>query len=127
MLKTLQFFFYYLPDNLTVKEKLNCESIKVIGDLDKEIVTVSVVTGAGSDYFLKASKKSDVLITGDIKYHEAHYANQLGLCVIDAGHFETENIYMNRLKEILDVEFEKKSYDIKVDLSKININPFNIL
>lgn len=110
-----------------VKELLNTKQVKIIGDLNKKVNNVSVVTGAGSDYLKVAARKSEVLITGDMKYHEAQLAEQLGLCVIDAGHFETESIYMNRLKEMLDSEFEQKSYDINVIVSDIDINPFNIL
>lgn len=109
------------------KKILKSDFVKVIGDLDKKIFRVSVITGAGSDYLKVASKKSDVLITGDIKYHEAQLAKQLGLAIIDIGHYETENIYMTKLKEILDLEFEKKSYDVKVKISEIDINPFNVL
>lgn len=110
-----------------IKVLLKSEHVKIIGDVSKKVFNVAIVTGAGSDYLKVAAKKADVLITGDVKYHEAQLAKQLGLCVIDAGHFETENIYMNKLKEILDFEFEKKSYDINVSVSKENINPFSIL
>ncbi len=110
-----------------VKDTLNSNSLKIIGDLNKKISKVSVVTGGGSEYFKLASKKSDLIVTGDIKYHEAHLIKQLGLTAIDVGHFETENIYMGKLKSILDLEFEKKSYDIKVSVSEIDINPFNVL
>ena len=95
------------------KKILKGNFVKVIGDLEKKIFRVSVITGSGSDYIKIASKKSDVLITGDIKYHEAQLAKQLGLAIIDIGHYETENIYMTKLKEILDLEFEKNHTMLK--------------
>lgn len=108
------------------KEKLNANQIRVIGDLDKKVSKVAVVTGAGADYF-KAAKQADVLITGDIKYHEAQTALQKNINVIDAGHFETENIYMPRLKQLLDQNFEEKAYDINVHISNTDINPFQLI
>ena len=110
-----------------LKDILEVEHLKVVGDLNKKISSVAVVTGAGSNYIRQAAKRVDVLITGDLKYHEAHYAKQLKLNVIDAGHFETENVFMPRLKTLLDGYFEKKSYDINVMVSESNVNPFQLI
>lgn len=110
-----------------VKRVLDIKQVKVIGNLDKKINRVAIITGGGADYYKDVIKAADVLVTGDIKYHEAQYALQLNLAVIDAGHFETENLYMNRLKEILDEAFEEKSYDIQVMVSDIDVNPFQIV
>ena len=30
---------------------------------------------------------ADTYITGDVKYHEAQHAQELGINIIDAGHF----------------------------------------
>jgi len=110
-----------------LKDILEVDNIRLVGDPDKKVSSVAIVTGAGSDYMKVASRKADVLITGDLKYHEAHYAKQLKLNVIDAGHFETENIYMPRLKVLLDQYFEEKSYDLNVMISETNINPFQLI
>jgi len=110
-----------------LKTTLSSEGVRIVGDKNKKISRVAIVTGAGSDYFRDAKRKADVLITGDVKYHEAHLANQLKLSVIDAGHYETETIYMPRLKELLDQYFEEKSYDLNVLVSETNINPFQLI
>lgn len=113
--------------SIDVKEILGLHNVRVVGDPDKMVHTVSVVAGAGADFMAVAKRKSDVLITGDVKYHEAHGALQMGLTVIDGGHYETEVFYMDRLKQILDRSFEEKSYDIQVMVSETDINPFNII
>ena len=33
---------------------------------------------------------ADAYVTGDVRYHDAQHAAELGLHVIDAGHFGTE-------------------------------------
>jgi len=33
-----------------------------------------------------AKSKADVLVTGDVKYHDAVDMLEIGMCVIDAGH-----------------------------------------
>jgi putative NIF3 family GTP cyclohydrolase 1 type 2 len=46
---------------------------------------------------------ADVLVTGDVKYHEARLAEDLELALLDAGHFATERLAVeglaNRLAE----------------------------
>lgn len=112
---------------IETKDILEVDHVKVTGDLDKKISSVAVITGAGDDYLSKVSKVADVLITGDMKYHMAQYALQLGLTVIDAGHYGTEQVYMNRLKPILEDAFEAKSYDVTVIQSEVNIDPFQLI
>ena len=41
----------------------------------------------------------DAYITGDVKYHEAQMAKELGLLVVDAGHFGTESIVADGLRD----------------------------
>ena len=43
----------------------------------------------------------DVLVTGDVKYHEFQRAEQLGIALIDAGHYETEIFFNENMAEKL--------------------------
>ena len=63
--------------------------VKFSGDPDLEISTAAVVPGSGGSFVLE-SIGADVLITGDVKHHEATMAVENGLAVIDAGHIPTE-------------------------------------
>ncbi len=106
-----------------IKQRLNMKHIRVVGNLDENIKKVAVVTGAGADMVKKAQRKgADVLITGDVKYHDAQDAIDMGISIIDCGHFETEDIFKDAMKKYLD---EMK--EIEVIKSNININPFTIL
>ena len=97
--------------------------IRVIGNLNDEISKVAVVTGSGADMFKKAKKSgADVLITGDMKYHDAQDALDIGMNVIDCGHFDTEDIFKDAISIYLD-EIE----GIEVIKSNINLNPFKII
>lgn len=111
----------------TVKQTLNSKMIRFIGNPDRKIYKVGVITGAGADFMADVKAVADVLITGDMKYHEAQAALQMDLGVIDAGHFETEQIYVEKLGELLQQAFEEKSYDVNVIISEVDINPFNTL
>lgn len=106
-----------------IKLKLNMDHIRVVGELNRKIKKVAVVTGAGSDMVgLAKSKKCDVIITGDVKYHEAQDALDMDMTIVDCGHFDTENIFKDVMKRFLDtVE------DIEIIKSDINLNPFKII
>jgi dinuclear metal center YbgI/SA1388 family protein len=92
----------------TVKTALNCEFIKYVGDKSKIIRKVGVCGGGGADFIAMANNSGcDVYVTGDVKYHQAQLANEMGLCVIDAGHFETENIICSVLADYLQDMFKE--------------------
>lgn len=106
-----------------IKLKLNMDHIRVVGELNTKIKKVAVVTGAGSDMVsLAKSKNCDVIITGDVKYHEAQDALDMNMCIVDCGHFDTENIFKDVMKRFLDT-FES----IETLSSEINLNPFKII
>ena len=85
-----------------IKRKLNIEHLTIYGDINKKIKKVALCGGAGSDFIYDAYKnKADLYITGDIKYHEAQMADELGLSIIDPGHFHTEKLILPVIKEYL--------------------------
>lgn len=74
-----------------VKSSLGLTGVRVYGAAGTEVKRVAVCGGAGMDCVPGAvSAGANVLVTGDIRYHEAQAALSQGLCLIDAGHFATE-------------------------------------
>jgi len=118
-------------DNMTlgsfakiVKEKLNLQDLKIVGDINKEIKKVAVVSGSGAEFIAKAYFiNADVIITGDVKYHDAQDAIEMGIAVIDVGHFGSENIFSDIMTEYL------RNNLINVEMIKSNtyINPFTTI
>lgn len=106
-----------------IKEKLSMDHIRIVGDIDNTIDKVAVVTGSGADMVKKAQRQgAQVIITGDVKYHDAQDALDMGMCIIDCGHFDTEDIFKDVMKRFLD-----SIEEIKVNKSDIYLNPFKIL
>ncbi|HSA06984.1 MAG TPA: Nif3-like dinuclear metal center hexameric protein [Candidatus Gastranaerophilales bacterium] len=91
-------------ENLTVliakiKQTLNIDKLKLINPANlKKIKTIGLLPGSGGS-FIREIKGIDLYITGDVKYHDALSAGEFA--VIDAGHFETEKIILNILKNLL--------------------------
>lgn len=82
-----------------IKEKLNVQKIKLINTSNKsKIKKIMVIPGSGGSFIPKI-KDVDVLITGDVKYHDALEAKNI--IVIDAGHLETERIILPVIKDFL--------------------------
>lgn len=89
-----------------VKEILSCDFIKLYGNENeiksKIIEKVAFCGGSGSDFIEDAIfKNADIYITGDIKYHEAQYAINNNLYIIDAGHYNTEKHCLEIIEKIL--------------------------
>ncbi len=91
--------------------------------LNKKIKKVAVCGGAGSFLIKQAiSAKADVLLTGDLKYHQ-FFEPEGKLLVADIGHFESEQFTKEVFYELLTKKFPK----FAVRLSEVNTNPVNYL
>jgi dinuclear metal center YbgI/SA1388 family protein len=95
------------------KHAFKLDSVRVSGDLDKEVQSIAVVSGSGAGFIEQAIKQNmDALVTGDIKYHEAKDAAAQGLAIIDAGHQGTEQIVSHYLGQLLSESSRKMGWEI---------------
>ena len=86
-----------------VKHKLNLGSLKVFGDMQAEVSRLAIFPGSGKTAVAAAiAKGADVLVTGDIGHHDGLDAVEQGLCVIDAGHYGTEYIFIEDMRKFLE-------------------------
>jgi len=103
-----------------VKKILGLKKVRFIGDTNKSVGTVVVSSGAYYDIARIAKMKgAEVIITGDLKYHDAREILDYGLCAIDAGHFGTENVivpvianYLSEMAEDVQVVTSNRSKDV---------------
>ncbi|MGL5755100.1 MAG: Nif3-like dinuclear metal center hexameric protein [Paraclostridium sp.] len=108
---------------MILKESLDIKHLRVVGDLNEKVSKIAIVTGSGADMIKKAYKSGcDVLITGDIKYHDAQDTLDMGMKVIDCGHFDTEKVFQDIMFDYLNGKF-----DIDIIKSDVNLNPFDII
>lgn len=103
-----------------VKSKLNIPYLNVAGNLDKKVKKVAVVTGSGMEFVSDAVKCGcDILLTGDVKHHQAIDALREGISVIDGSHYFTEVCFMELMHE-----FINKNFSVSVYETQKNTNPF---
>ena len=93
-----------------VKNALNCESVEyILGE--KIIERIAVSSGAGGDGFIRARELgADMLVTGEVKHHQLLEAHALGVPIIAAGHFHTEDLAIQPLCEKLSQKFPEISF-----------------
>jgi len=103
----------------------NVPFLRVAGKLPEEITTVAVCGGSGSDLAAAAyDSGAQVYVTGEVKHSTARWAEGVGFCIIDGGHYDTENPVVESLVEVLQGVFADKDISIRVMPSAKQQNPF---
>ncbi len=97
-----------------VKEKLSCPGLRYVSG-GKPVCKVAVGGGScASELYSVTSAGCDTFVTADVKYNQFFEAKELGINLIDAGHFYTENPICQVLSDKLQAKFP----EIKVVISK---------
>ena len=111
----------------TIKKALRSESLRYTGVLRQEIRTVAVCGGAGSDLLDAAiGAGADVLVTADVRYHAYHAASG-HIALVDAGHWETEQVVLPVIGQRLKEWAHAHNETIDVLLTKHRTNPIHSL
>lgn len=89
----------------TVKSRLGCQGLRYV-DGGKGVRKVAVGGGACAGEMLDAVRAGcDTFVTADVKYNQFWDAQDLGLNLIDAGHFGTENPIVSVLADKIATAF----------------------
>ena len=84
---------------------------------------VGLCTGAGSQFMYAAKKAGcDLFITGDVKYHTAQTAKEMGLNLLDIGHYGSEKIFVENMASYL-----RQKTEVEIISSKENLDPFDYI
>ncbi|MGL5352603.1 MAG: Nif3-like dinuclear metal center hexameric protein [Clostridium sp.] len=93
-----------------VKENLNINTLRVV-EGSKKVKNIAVINGSGQSFLNQAVRRgADCIITGDTTYHFALDYKEMGVTIIDTGHFSSEWLVflktMEKIKEqFKDIEF----------------------
>lgn len=88
-----------------LKESLKTNGLRFYSS-GKKVSQVAVVGGSGGNYLEKAFQlRCDTLVTSDVKYDVFLAARELGINLIDADHFCTENVVVPVLFDFLSKRF----------------------
>jgi dinuclear metal center YbgI/SA1388 family protein len=69
------------------------EHLRVVGAWARPVRRVALVGGSGASFIPEAARAgAEVLVTGDVKHHDALLAQRLGLALVDPGHWASERL-----------------------------------
>ena len=107
----------------SIKSKFNLDSVRVYGAANKIIRTAAISPGSSSKVMpLAIAADVDLLITGDIKHSTALLAKAHEICLIDAGHYGTEKIFVRFMADYIG----SKMAELEV-ISAAEENPFYLI
>ncbi|MBM7569641.1 Nif3-like dinuclear metal center hexameric protein [Aquibacillus albus] len=110
-----------------VKNKFEVPALRVTGDLESKIKKVALLGGSGKGFIHVAKRMgADVYVTGDMTFHEAQDAWQMGLHVIDPGH-HVEKFMRESVKFFLEDKITDLDASVQVIVSKENTEPFQFM
>ena len=86
---------------------------------------MAVCGGSGSDLAEAAlASGAQVYVTGEVKHSTARWAEASGFCIVDAGHFATENPVVESLVKMLEDVFAEQGINVPVQSSAKQKDPF---
>jgi len=89
-----------------LKSKLGIQNVRYTGDLKDATSKIGIIGGSAAEFMVEMKHLGcDTFVTADLKYHQAQQAQQIGINIIDAGHFETENHIISVVAELLKKQF----------------------
>jgi len=88
-----------------IKDSLDANGLRYY-DAGRPVHKVAIASGSGSSEWNNAINSGcDTFVTAEIKYNIFLEAKELGINIIDGGHFCTENVITKKLVKKLNVEF----------------------
>ncbi len=86
---------------------------------------IALCSGSGSSLLHDAIRAgADLLLTGDLKYHEAREAEAQGIALLDAGHFGTEILMVAAIQEFLGNALAQAGHSVEIIRAECEQNPF---
>ena len=106
--------------------------MRVSGDYDAPISTVSLCGGAGDSLLSNPLvTASDVYITSDLRHHPASEAREAALhgkpYLIDVSHFASEWLWLPTGADALKNVLHDLGYDVEIGVSAINTDPWDFI
>jgi len=108
---------------LHIKSLLNGRSVRYSAHTGKSVSRVAICGGSGSSLLPDAKRAgATVFLTGEARFHE-FFTEGMGIMLVDAGHFETEQLTKALFFDLI----SKKFPTFAVRISSAETNPVNYL
>jgi dinuclear metal center YbgI/SA1388 family protein len=85
-----------------VRSVLRCGPVQMVGGADRAVQRVAIVCGAGGEFLADAVRvRADVLLTGEMRFHDYLAARAQSVALLLPGHYATERCGIEELAERL--------------------------
>lgn len=107
------------------RRRLDSPTVRYAGPAGVSVIRVAVCGGSGGSAARAAREAgAEALITGDVGHHQAHEARELGLVLVDAGHYHTERVVVPFLARLLEEESSRRGLEVRFVSSRIDTCPW---
>jgi dinuclear metal center YbgI/SA1388 family protein len=90
----------------SVQRALSAGAVQIIGDPQRVVERLAVVCGAGGEFHADVQRAgADVLLTGELRFHDGLAAKAEGLAVVLAGHYASERFGIEELAARLQAQW----------------------
>ncbi|MDY0384569.1 Nif3-like dinuclear metal center hexameric protein [Trichlorobacter sp.] len=110
-----------------VRERLQSGPVRLVGDPSRLVRSVALCSGSGASLLKDAVRAgADLLVTGDVKYHEAREAEASGIALLDVGHFASEQLMVVAVQQFLQTTLTAAGYACDVLAAEGERDPFQV-
>jgi dinuclear metal center YbgI/SA1388 family protein len=89
-----------------VRTRLKANAVQIVGDMDRTVQRIALVCGAGGVFLGDALRaRADVLLTGEMRFHDYLSAQAQGLALVLPGHYATERGGVEELAVVLQAQW----------------------
>jgi dinuclear metal center YbgI/SA1388 family protein len=102
--------------------------VRAAGDPDREVRTIAVCGGSGSDLAATAAAAgADVLLTSDLKHHRSSESlADFGIALVDAAHWATEQPWVVAAADFLAADLGDAGTTVETTASTVVTDPWTL-
>lgn len=105
---------------------LELEALTYAGVLPETVERLAVCGGSGSELAEAAQRLgAQMYLTAEVKHSTARWAEAAGFCVVDGGHFATENLVVPEFAALVQRTLAARKHEVEVRVAKRQQNPWH--
>ncbi|MFO7494946.1 MAG: Nif3-like dinuclear metal center hexameric protein [Desulfobacterales bacterium] len=111
-----------------VQNRIQAAQVRYAGKKDLAVKRVAICSGSGSSLLETfAASGCEAYISGDLRYHDARWAEEAGRGLIDIGHFASEHLVVADLAERLQAGLDRRGLTVAVQAFDGETEPFKMI
>lgn len=111
-----------------VQNRIQAAQVRYAGKKDLAVKRVALCSGSGSSLLETfAASGCEAYISGDLRYHDARWAEEAGRGLIDIGHFASEHLVVADLAERLQTGLDRRGLGVAVQAYDGETEPFKMI